>query len=113
MNKKVIGSRWEMAARDYIEQCGYEIVCCNYRCSIGEIDIIAKEGKTLVFIEVKFRSSGRYGTAIESVDHKKQHKIQCIAAHFLMTTYHTEYIPCRFDVLGFDKGAITHIKNAF
>lgn len=113
MNKKAIGSRWETAAKDYIKQCGYEIVCCNYRCFMGEIDMIAKEEQTLIFIEVKFRSSKRYGAAIESVDYKKQQKIRCVATHFLVTTYHTEYIPCRFDVLGFDKGEITHIKNAF
>ena len=113
MNKKAIGSKWEAAARDYIKMCGYEILYCNYKCSIGEVDIIAKEEKTIVFIEVKFRSSGSYGTAVEAVDNMKQQKIRHVAAHFLMTTYHTESIPCRFDVLGFDKEKITYIKNAF
>lgn len=113
MNKKAIGSKWEAVAREYIKTCGYEIVCCNYRCFIGEIDIIAKEQKTIIFIEVKFRSSRHFGTAVESVDYKKQQKIRRVAAHFLTTTYHTESMPCRFDVLGFDKEKITYIKNAF
>lgn len=113
MNKKAIGSKWEDVARDYIKTCGYEILCCNYRCSIGEIDIIAKEQETIVFIEVKFRSSRCFGMAIESVDYKKQQKIRRVAAHFLMTIYHTESMSCRFDVLGFDKEKITYIKNAF
>lgn len=113
MNKKAIGSKWEAAAREYIKMCGYKILCCNYQCSIGEIDIIAQEQKTMVFIEVKFRSSGRYGTAIEAVNNRKQQKIRQVAAYFLITTYHTESIPCRFDVLGFDNENITYIKNAF
>ncbi len=113
MNKKAIGSKWEAAAREYIKMCGYKILCCNYKCSIGEIDIIAQEQKTMVFIEVKFRSSGRYGSAIEAVDNRKQQKIRQVAAYFLITTYHTEFIPCRFDVLGFDNENITYIKNAF
>jgi len=113
LNNKAIGTAWETVARTYLEECGYKILCCNYRCKIGEIDIIAQDKETIVFIEVKFRKSKCYGSALEAVNYKKQQTIRQVATYYLMKTYHTEYLPCRFDVLGFDKGTITHIKDAF
>ena len=113
MNKRQTGSEWERKAVEYLAQNGYTIIQTNYRCKIGEIDIIAKESDTLCFIEVKYRSDKRYGNAIEAVTPSKQNTIRKTALHYLVTVMHSDNIDCRFDVIGFDGGEITIIKNAF
>ena len=61
INNRKLGSKWEHAAADYLKKSGYEILETNFRCRIGEIDIIAKAEDTLCFIEVKYRKTSRYG----------------------------------------------------
>ena len=56
MNKRQLGTVYEQKAAAYLQQQGYEILECNFRCRIGEIDIIAREGEYLCFVEVKYRS---------------------------------------------------------
>ena len=73
--KLTLGERGEMAAWGYLLENGYKILEKNYRCKIGEIDVIARKGKRLVFIEVKTRISERYGPPEESVHRMKQKKI--------------------------------------
>ena len=91
---------------------GYEILEYNYRCRSGEIDIIAKDGGCLVFCEVKYRSGRGKGTPLEAVDYRKQQTIFRCASHYL-TGKRLSGIPCRFDVIGIEGTAVTHIKNAF
>ena len=57
VNRRAVGASYEKLAGDYLRQRGYEILACNFRCRQGEIDIVAKEKGTLVFVEVKYRSS--------------------------------------------------------
>jgi putative endonuclease len=111
-NKRQCGAEYEKMAGEYLEKQGYEILFYNYRCFFGEIDIIAKEGKTIVFCEVKYRSSVAYGNPLESVNTKKQ-KIIFKSAMYYLRNEHSEEVECRFDVIGFMGNEITHIKNAF
>lgn len=103
---------YEQAAGFYLEQQGYEIVEWNYRCPLGEIDLIAKEGAVLVFCEVKYRRNQGCGSAAEAVDRKKQKKIWRTALQYL-TVHGIETVPCRFDVVSIEDGKISVIKNAF
>lgn len=123
MNNRQTGRDWEQQAVFYLTRQGYEIVQCNYRCTFGEIDIIAKEkvldGKSgafttvLCFIEVKFRSGNRYGYALEAVTTAKQRTIRRVAEHYLTTKTEGTGIFCRFDVLAFDRGHPCLVRNAF
>lgn len=112
MNKRELGSRYEQAVGYYLEQQGYEVLEYNYRCHLGEIDIIAKEGGTLVFCEVKYRKNSWQGSSLEAVNEKKQRTIYKVAEHYLLT-HHLKQVPCRFDVVGIEDGHVILLKNAF
>ena len=75
MNKREKGTEYEAVAAKYLEGCGYEIISLNYRCRVGEIDIIAKDEEYLVFVEVKYRKNERMGSPFDAVDFRKQQKI--------------------------------------
>lgn len=111
-NKRRTGTRYEQAAGFFLEQIGYEVLEYNYRCRFGEIDIIAKDGACLVFCEVKYRSGRGKGSPLEAVDYRKQQTIFRCASHYLAGQGFGD-IPCRFDVIGIEGTAITHIENAF
>lgn len=112
MNKRETGSRYERAAGDYLEQQGYQILEYNYRCRMGEIDLVAQDGEYLVFCEVKYRKSPETGSPLEAVDVRKQRVIWKVAQHYLMM-HHLQEIPCRFDVIGIEGNRMILIKNAF
>ena len=87
MNQKQIeGKMGEIEAAIYLKKQGYTIVCMNFKCFKGEIDIIAEKNDTLIFIEVKTRTSTKYGEAREAVDDKKQKHIYEAARYFLYKT---------------------------
>ncbi|MEE1086088.1 MAG: YraN family protein [Schaedlerella sp.] len=110
-NNRKTGGRYEQAAAFYLEQSGYEIIKCNYRCKIGEIDLIAKEGGYLVFCEVKYRKDER-SNPLEAVNKKKQRTIiKC--AQWYLAEHNLWDIPCRFDVIGIAGKEIILLKNAF
>ena len=111
-NKRQTGTRYEQAAGFFLEQMGYEVLEYNYHCRFGEIDIIAKDGLCLVFCEVKYRSDGDKGSPLEAVGYYKQRRIFRCALHYL-TERRLGDVPCRFDVIGIEGTAVTHIKNAF
>jgi putative endonuclease len=104
-----------MAARQ-LEKRGYKILARNHRTRLGEIDLIAMDGQTLVFIEVKARRSGRFGSAKHAVTPAKQKKISRVALSYLKETNQTD-ASARFDVVALDAGQDTGhleiIKNAF
>jgi len=114
MNTKEIGDFGEKQATKYLKKNGYKIIEKNYKNKIGEIDIIAQEKKTktLVFVEVKAKSSDFFGLPREMVDDRKIHKIEQVATAYLMEK-HCLDIDFRFDVIEILKGEITHIKNAW
>lgn len=88
----------EFAARILVE-AELKILERNYRCSLGEIDIIAQDGKFLVFVEVRSRSSGRLGWGEESVTPRKQLKLKMLADYYIKGLGYRDYPPLRFDVV--------------
>jgi putative endonuclease len=110
------GKRSERLAMKYLKRNGYRIVETNYRSRVGEIDIIAREKETLVFVEVKARSSRRFGSPKGAVTPAKQRKISMAALDYLKRTGQTE-ASARFDVVSIDttagQTAIEVVKNAF
>lgn len=112
-NRRALGSAYEKLAGEYLTSFGYEILEYNFRCRSGEIDIIAREGKYLVFVEVKYRDSGRSGSPLEAVTVKKQRIISKVAAYYCLTHGLGEETPCRFDVVGIMGEEITLVRNAF
>lgn len=113
MNKRAVGTACEQQVAEYLKQQGYEVLECNFRCRQGEIDIIARDGKYLVFVEVKYRSSNGMGRPVEAVDRRKQHTISKVAMYYCLTHGHNEMTPCRFDVAAVQGSEIELIKNAF
>lgn len=102
----------ESIAVNYLKQLGYEILEVNYKNKVGEIDIIAQEGKRIIFVEVKARATARFGYPREAVDLKKQQKLQMLASIYLKTKkLYNRFI--RFDVIEILAGELTHIKAAF
>ncbi|OON96285.1 MAG: YraN family protein [Epulopiscium sp. Nele67-Bin005] len=109
---KNIGRQFEEEARDFLMEKGYQILTMNYHSRFGEIDIIAQDDDTIVFIEVKYRSSDKFGHPVETVDFAKQQRILETAKFYIMKT-ENHNAACRFDVIGIFKGEIEHIENAF
>ena len=100
-------------AAAYLEERGVTILERNYRCRMGELDLIAKDGEYLVFVEVKYRCDKESGHAAEAVDSKKQRVISRVAAYYLMSRRSTLDLPCRFDVVAVEDGGIRWYQNAF
>lgn len=118
MEARELGRFGEERAARYLRLHGYRIVETNYSCRLGEIDLIARKGRYLVFVEVKLRKSGDSAAAREFVTRSKQQRILSTAAVYL-AQHETELQP-RFDVIEIyapqgEKGKITinHIEDAF
>ncbi len=92
------GYEGEQLAARHLKRLGYRIVCRNYRCPLGEIDIIARHRGVLVFVEVKSRRSEAFGSPKLAVTPAKQHKLSQVAWHYLQKNNLTE-INARFDVV--------------
>ena len=107
------GARAEDLCAELLRKAGLRVLARNWRCRHGEIDLVAEEGATLVFAEVRFRSDQRYGGAAESVTAAKQARLVAAARLYLMRRPDAD---CRFDVLLLDSlevGRIEWIRNAF
>lgn len=112
MNKIALGVSGEKRAAKFLKKHKYKIIEKNFRCALGEVDIIAKQGETLVFIEVKTRSSCAFGRPAEAVDEVKQQKLRRLALYY--QRYKRAYdIPLRFDVVEVLDDEINLIENAF
>jgi putative endonuclease len=100
----------------WLESQGYRVVERNVTNRGGEIDLVAREGETLCFVEIKARATGAYGPAVAAVDARKQRRISRAAALYL-ATHGLHNSPCRFDVLGLDWAGdgwrYTLVRNAF
>ena len=112
-NKRAVGGEKEFLAAEYLKQQGYVILDMNYRCRQGEVDIVARDGAYLVFVEVKYRKSAVCGAPAEAVDFRKQQRICYAARHYLMTKRLPSDQPVRFDVAAVMKDQIQIIQNAF
>lgn len=113
---KPLGSEGEDLAVKFLKKKGYKIIARNYKNYIGEIDIIARDGDTIVFIEVKTRTDISFGYPFEAVNKRKRQKLKNLALLYLKRQ--GKESPVRFDVLSIfcmDNGKkdIEHIKDAF
>lgn len=113
MNRRNIGSFYEERAENYLIEHDFTIIEKNFRCKIGEIDVIAIKDGILRFIEVKYRKDTEYGYALSAVTRQKQRKIKNAAMWFLNA--HSQYndIPCSFDVIAIQGEHIEYIFNGF
>jgi putative endonuclease len=108
---QLAGGDAEERAAAYLAARGLVIVARNYCTRLGEIDLVARDGEVLVFVEVRMRSDGGFGGALESVTPGKQRRIAAAAGQYLARIPRPP--PCRFDVLAVDAGEIRWLKGAF
>lgn len=114
LNKRKIGTEYEEIAAKYLMDHGYRILERNYRNRYGEIDIIAEKTNVIIYIEIKYRSSNKYGDPLEAVDYRKQKRISKIAMYHYIQYGAKCNKQCRFDVIGInEQGIIRHVENAF
>jgi putative endonuclease len=108
--------RGEGLAAAFLRLKGYTIEARNWRCAFGEIDIVARDGDTLVFVEVKARRDRSAGTPEEAVDLRKRRRLVRLAQAYLARRTGPEQ-PCRFDVIAVETGrvlpTIRHVRSAF
>lgn len=114
--KSPLGDRGENRAARYLRDLGYKIIVRNFRCDLGEIDIVARDGKTIVFVEVKTRAYDD-PTPEEQINSVKQHQITK-AAKFYLSRYGIPQPPARFDVIAIvwpqgREPQIRHVESAF
>ena len=117
MNTRFKGNVGEALAKKHLKKLGYKILCENYHASkMAEVDIIAKDKDTLVFVEVKSRHNTINGYGREAVTKQKQQNIIYGAKHYLTTVVKKE-VPVRFDVVEItfldEVPTLEHIQNAF
>lgn len=112
-NKRAIGGHYETKAAEFLETLGFKILDRNYQDRYGEVDLVAKDGDYLVFVEVKYRSNLKNGYPEEAVTDKKQKKLRHGARSYLYRHNYPEDTPCRFDVVSILKEEIRLVRNAF
>lgn len=93
------GAKIEQAAEHFLKRQGLKAVTRNYTIRGGEIDLIMRHGKVLVFVEVRYRASQSHGSGAESITHHKQQRLVKTAQHYLQQHYGANPPDCRFDVM--------------
>jgi putative endonuclease len=102
----------EQQAHDFLLSKGLKPICRNYRCKHGELDLIMRDQQSLVIVEVRYRKSDTFGSALESITRSKQERIISATQHYLSTV--RDDCPIRFDVVAISGNSeINWIKNAF
>ena len=117
LQRQTLGKTGEELAAVELERRGYSIVARRYRTRHGEIDIVAEDGDTVVFVEVKARRTAEFGTAAEAVTVWKQRRLVAMAVDYLARN-DLDRRPCRFDVVAIDDAEtdqpiITVFRSAF
>jgi putative endonuclease len=112
MNRVRTGRKLERRVAMYLRERGYEILATNYQCGHREIDIIAEKNGLIVFVEVRFKSSDVYGSALESITRKKIRNI-VEAARLYIHRYGLYNRNVRFDVASIDGERLTYVEGAF
>jgi putative endonuclease len=117
LTRQLIGQQGERTAERYLLEQGLRLVTRNYRCQSGEIDLIMRDGDTLVFVEVRQRKSSDYGSPLETVSVAKQRKILSASQHYLQSEKISSRQAMRFDVVGVihdgKQARIDWVRNAF
>jgi putative endonuclease len=117
-HRKAIGQLGEELALQLLKSHGLKIIARNYRCKMGELDLVMLDGNTLVLVEVRTRARGDYGGPAASVDWAKQRRLVRAAEHLLMKRAELRRYPARFDVVAITTGGASEakvdwIKSAF
>jgi len=116
LDRQLLGRKAEALAVAHLRKQGLRIEERNFRCRLGEIDLVARDGATLVFVEVRSRTSAEFGLPEESVGHRKQQRLRRIAQVYLQgrgeTTVRFDVVSVRFDRQG-NLQRIEHIPQAF
>lgn len=110
--RRALGAAGEAQAAAWYEANGYVVVCRNWRCRDGELDLVVRRGRELVFVEVKTRTTDRFGTPAEAVTPVKQRRLRGLAARYLADTG-TRAGDLRFDVVAILSGQLEVIEAAF
>ena len=110
--RRALGSSGEDAAAAWYEANGYQVVARNWRCRLGELDLVARRGRTVVFCEVKTRSSLAFGAPVEAVTRTKQVRLRALAARWLEESP-TPAAEIRFDVVSVLAGKLEVLQGAF
>ena len=111
VHKKSLGRAGERRAAKYLKKLGYKLLAKNYKTPFGEADIVAKDGETIVFCEVKTRLSEAFGTPAEAVEYHKRERYKKIARYYESLAGEELFI--RFDVVEVLADRVRHIENAF
>jgi len=98
LERKLVGKKGEEAARSLLEEKGCRIIETNYQCPLGEVDIIAAEGKTIVFVEVRTKTGNAFGSPEESINANKSRRLYRLAQYYLKAKSKNEY-PARIDLI--------------
>lgn len=111
------GKTAEQLAARYLSHQGLELVASNHRARVGELDLVMRDGRILVIVEVRSRTSTRVATPAETIDRRKQRRIVLATQHFILRNRRYSEWPLRFDVVGvtgeLDAAQITWIRGAF
>ncbi len=114
--KLLLGKEGERVAERYLQKKGYKLVERNYRCKVGELDLIVLDRGVVVFVEVKTRTGRGFGSPLEAVEFRKQRKM-IQAAQFFLAEKGLQQRDARFDVVGVSwpgrEPIVEHIENAF
>jgi putative endonuclease len=108
--KQEQGRTWEEAAQAYLQRHGLVPIESNFRCKLGELDLIMRDGTTLVFVEVRQRAAGSQVSAAASISPAKIRRLVRAAQVYLQRF--SRLPPCRFDVIAIDGGQFEWLRNA-
>ena len=117
-SRKEVGAKGEKLAAKFLKRKGYRIIHRNYKCKLGEIDIVAEQDRTIVFVEVKTRRTQEFGPPQYAITAAKKGQISRVAMFYIRDRKLVDQ-SCRFDVIGITfppesrRPRIEHIENAF
>ena len=113
LRRRALGIAGEDAVAGWYTAAGYEVVARNWRCSMGELDLVCRRGRSVVFCEVKTRSSDAFGAPVEAVTRDKQMRLRRRAARWLEDAAGFRPVEIRFDVASVLDGEISIVTGAF
>ena len=111
--RRALGASGEERAASWYEEHGYRVLARNWRCRDGELDLVVAHGRTVVFCEVKTRTSDAFGTPAEAVGHAKRARIRGLAARWLDGEAPFRPVGIRFDVVAIQGTTLEVIEGAF
>ncbi len=108
-----LGAKGERAVARFLKKSGYEILERNFKCKLGEVDIIAQKGDVIAFVEVKTRTGDYFGEPNEAVDGLRKERYKNTAKFYFYSKQKPMDVTVRFDIVEVTPQGINHIENAF